>query len=171
MVQEQRELELSWLAKSFETRVWALEKQKDEQIWQLMLRTMELERLRSSLQLENESLQTISRQNQTTIQSLNQAIDLLHRENEEVKSHLAEDVGSCCDMADVTTRVEREGGVSGDGDKLGVRVICGGCGSTEACVVFLPCRHLCACDACGDDTSLCPICREEKSSSITTLVF
>lgn len=45
------------------------------------------------------------------------------------------------------------------------------CLETPKCVVFLPCKHLCVCDACGgvDDDKVtysaaklkcCPICRE-----------
>eukprot|EP00811_Abedinium_folium_P002432 NODE_12230_length_1237_cov_10.014414.p1 GENE.NODE_12230_length_1237_cov_10.014414~~NODE_12230_length_1237_cov_10.014414.p1 ORF type:complete len:175 (-),score=33.94 NODE_12230_length_1237_cov_10.014414:286-810(-) len=37
--------------------------------------------------------------------------------------------------------------------------VCVICSELEKTVVFLPCRHLCACKSCAEQVSLCPICR------------
>ncbi|KAL9672716.1 hypothetical protein QQ045_028968 [Rhodiola kirilowii] len=105
MVQEQSKLELACLIKSFETR----KSQKDEQIRQLMLGMTELQHLNSTLQLENESLQTIAREKQDIIESLiNQAIQRqLHNINNN-NYQLVEDAESCCNIDDDAVTRHRE---------------------------------------------------------------
>lgn len=158
MVQEKRRIELSQLITRFETRTLTLMNQKDEQIQQQLHHIMQLQSLSSTLQLENESLHNMTRQDQVTIESLNKTILHLH----ELKNHIVDDVESCCDVADVTL-----GRVSSEG----LSVICGRCELKEANVVFLPCRHLCVCDVCESEVDVCPFCKGDRSSSIMTLVF
>ncbi|KAL5543800.1 hypothetical protein UlMin_007584 [Ulmus minor] len=43
---------------------------------------------------------------------------------------------------------------------------CRNCGKEEACVLLLPCRHLCLCTVCGSSLHTCPICKSTKNASV-----
>ncbi|XP_078162738.1 uncharacterized protein LOC144557940 [Carex rostrata] len=44
--------------------------------------------------------------------------------------------------------------------------VCSRCRDEEACVVVLPCNHLCLCVVCELETDRCPDCRATKSGSV-----
>lgn len=44
------------------------------------------------------------------------------------------------------------------------------CHYLSACMVFLPCRHLCVCKLCDFSVSACPVCNAEKVQSIEVLL-
>jgi hypothetical protein len=48
-------------------------------------------------------------------------------------------------------------GDEGDEEANGQCVVCW---TEKKSVLFLPCRHLCSCKACGDKTTQCPLCRK-----------
>ncbi|KAF8731712.1 hypothetical protein HU200_015643 [Digitaria exilis] len=37
-------------------------------------------------------------------------------------------------------------------------IFCRTCCSREACMLILPCQHVCACKPCGDNLTVCPMC-------------
>ncbi|GAA0143273.1 hypothetical protein LIER_03997 [Lithospermum erythrorhizon] len=43
---------------------------------------------------------------------------------------------------------------------------CRSCGKEEACVLVLPCRHLCLCSGCDSYVHICPVCESNKSCSL-----
>lgn len=57
--------------------------------------------------------------------------------------------------------------VEGNEEDAGNGGKCVVCWDADKSVLFLPCRHLCACKACSDKSSDCPLCRQpilEKTS-------
>ena len=48
--------------------------------------------------------------------------------------------------------------------------VCNICMDSEADVVFMPCRHMCACSSCGDRLANCPICRKSIDHYIKVYV-
>ncbi|KAF5730818.1 hypothetical protein HS088_TW19G00418 [Tripterygium wilfordii] len=44
--------------------------------------------------------------------------------------------------------------------------MCRNCGKGGACVLLLPCRHLCLCRVCGSNLHTCPICKSTKNASL-----
>ncbi|KAF5728201.1 BOI-related E3 ubiquitin-protein ligase 3 [Tripterygium wilfordii] len=44
--------------------------------------------------------------------------------------------------------------------------MCRNCGKGGACVLLLPCRHLCLCTVCGSNLHTCPICKSTKNASV-----
>ncbi|KAM0947148.1 putative transcription factor C2H2 family [Dioscorea sansibarensis] len=56
------------------------------------------------------------------------------------------------------------GGGTGAGGRW--RGGCKACGKREACVVVLPCRHLCLCDGCESNVDKCPVCMTRLSSCL-----
>jgi hypothetical protein len=49
-------------------------------------------------------------------------------------------------------------GDEGDGEEANGQCVV--CWTEKKSVLFLPCRHLCSCKACGDKTTQCPLCRK-----------
>uniref|UniRef100_A0A0A9AQI4 RING-type domain-containing protein n=1 Tax=Arundo donax TaxID=35708 RepID=A0A0A9AQI4_ARUDO len=45
-------------------------------------------------------------------------------------------------------------------------LVCKLCSDNHACMLILPCRHLCACKSCGANLATCPICYSAKVDSI-----
>ncbi|KAL5213705.1 hypothetical protein ABZP36_002857 [Zizania latifolia] len=78
----------------------------------------------------------------------------------------AEDAQSCC----FETAADA---IAGDDDalsKVAVATSCRTCQHSEACVLLLPCRHLCLCRACEVAVDTCPVCAATKNASLHVLL-
>ncbi|CAN6231828.1 unnamed protein product [Urochloa humidicola] len=75
----------------------------------------------------------------------------------------AADAGSCCFGPG---REEVAGGEQAGGRSRA----CRSCGGAEACVLVLPCRHLCLCGACEGGVEACPVCAAAKNASLHVLL-
>ncbi|CAL4969090.1 unnamed protein product [Urochloa decumbens] len=80
----------------------------------------------------------------------------------------AEDARSCC----FGPGREEVDGAGAGGDQAAGRSsrACRSCGGAEACVLVLPCRHLCLCGVCEADVEACPVCAAAKNASIHVLL-
>jgi E3 ubiquitin-protein ligase BOI and related proteins len=86
---------------------------------------------------------------------LDQAISTVAEGSGGCDGYYAEDAQSCVegseDRADVARRRRR---------------VCGVCGGNEACVLLLPCKHLCLCRECEHMSATCPLCFSMKNASL-----
>ena len=51
-------------------------------------------------------------------------------------------------------------------ERTGRSVICRVCYSRAACMLVLPCRHICACKSCEVTLTHCPICASTKANAV-----
>nr|XP_018682860.1 PREDICTED: probable BOI-related E3 ubiquitin-protein ligase 2 [Musa acuminata subsp. malaccensis] len=47
---------------------------------------------------------------------------------------------------------------------------CQACGHGKACVLLLPCRHLCLCKVCESTVDACPVCHSAKNCFIRVFI-
>ena len=76
---------------------------------------------------------------------------------------VVEDARSCC----FEPEREPRHGDSGSGC---TRAACRACGAADACVLLLPCRHLCLCGGCEAVVEACPVCAATKNASLHVLL-
>ncbi|CAN6244501.1 unnamed protein product [Urochloa humidicola] len=78
----------------------------------------------------------------------------------------ADDAGSCCFGPPGREEAASDGGEKAGGPSRA----CRSCGGAEACVLVLPCRHLCLCGACEGGVEACPVCAAAKNASLHVLL-
>ncbi|KXG30313.1 probable BOI-related E3 ubiquitin-protein ligase 2 [Sorghum bicolor] len=87
---------------------------------------------------------------------------------------VVEDARSCCFEPERERR--HEGGPDDDDDDKQARgsgctrAACRACGAADACVLLLPCRHLCLCGWCEAVVEACPVCAATKNASLHVLL-
>ncbi|ESR35830.1 ring-type domain-containing protein [Citrus sinensis] len=188
VLQEQRKQQLEVLLKKIEIKTSALLRQKDEEIAKATNRTMELEILLKKLEMESQAWQRIAQENEAMVFSLNNSLEQLKEKAFCCFNNGVEDAESCCDVEEEETEQNRvigigfgesnnnynyKGAAETEQEQRSTKMVmvCKGCNSRDSCVLFLPCRHLCACRACEAFLDSCPVCLTPKKASIEALIF
>ncbi|CAI0557534.1 unnamed protein product [Linum tenue] len=169
MLQEQRNQQLSLLLKTIESRAAALLRQKDEEIARAAKRTTELETFLRRLEMENQAWQRAAKEKEAIAVSLGHTLAQVRENpslmmtNNNINADDAE--SSCCEKegGKATATATRKSGGNGV-------VLCKSCETRGACVLFLPCRHLCSCSGCDAFLDRCPLCQAPKKATIEALM-
>lgn len=171
-LQEQRKQQFTLLLKNYESKAQFLLLQKDEEIARAIKRTTELEELLKRMEAENQTWQRVAKENEALIMSLNNSMEQLRKGGGACPSGAngVEDAESCCceipmnsgHLAAEQQRGEPEVQVN----ETGMMMTCKICSFRNSCVILLPCRHLCSCNACEAFIESCPVCNVVKKASI-----
>ncbi|XP_070043678.1 probable BOI-related E3 ubiquitin-protein ligase 2 [Nicotiana tomentosiformis] len=174
-LQEQRKQQLTLILRNYETKAQLLLKQKDEEITKAMNKSKELQDFVKRIEIENQTWQSIAKENEAIVLSLNNTIEQL-RESACVLSTNGGAVGdaqSCCDVQQMEHNVQASQQLSletGNEEQQTRKMMCKSCNCRKSCIVFLPCRHLSSCKNCDPFLHSCPVCRIEKKASIEALI-
>lgn len=132
-----------------------------------------------SLYVENQIWRDLAQTNEATATALRSNLEQViaqvqenHHQQREVDGgagELLDDAQSCCGSnyeEDLEVRMLAENAVVESRRRVDDGKLCRSCGKEEACVLLLPCRHLCLCSACGSYLNICPVCQANKSCSL-----
>ncbi|XP_002533187.3 probable BOI-related E3 ubiquitin-protein ligase 2 [Ricinus communis] len=173
-LQEQSKQHLASLMKRIESKALPLLRQKDEEIAQAAKRTTELEDFLKRIEMENQAWQRIAQENEAMVISLNNTIDQLREKASCCFDNGAEDAESCCDLnrEEEAEETEQRNRVffNNENNNEKKKMVCKACNSSDSCILFLPCRHLCSCKACEAFLDSCPLCKTVKKASIEALI-
>ncbi|TKW39444.1 hypothetical protein SEVIR_1G179300v4 [Setaria viridis] len=161
-LQEARHRNVGAVVSAVERRLRAAE----AELARALARNAELdERLRQTV-AEGHAWQDVARSHEAVAAGLRATLDnLLRSPRAEGAEGDAEDAESCCFEFE---QEEEEGAAEASAGTT--RAACRSCGAADACVLLLPCRHLCLCGWCEAVAEACPVCAATKNASLHVLL-
>ncbi|XP_074275675.1 putative BOI-related E3 ubiquitin-protein ligase 3 [Silene latifolia] len=170
-LQEQRKQQLGAIIRKLEVKAVQLLKQKDDEIAEAAKKTMELEEVVRKMEIENQTWQRISAQNEAMVFSLKNTLEQLQQQQQQEvcsssSSNNVNDVESCCKVSENKNEIEETGEIT----TRRKMAVCKVCNTRNASVLMLPCRHMCSCKVCDDLVNACPVCKSPKMASIDALI-
>ncbi|KAK4752771.1 hypothetical protein SAY87_021569 [Trapa incisa] len=146
----------------------ALEKmhEKEVQLEAICKKNMELEQQIAQLVVESSAWQQHSRYHDNMISNLNYNLQKIHAVSRDSKEGCGDsevdDTASCCHVLPTDQHLQHYGE---NGEKK-EPMLCRFCSIRQACMLLLPCKHLCLCKECESKIAFCPLCRSIKSSGM-----
>ncbi|KAM7524673.1 hypothetical protein LguiA_014575 [Lonicera macranthoides] len=148
--------------------------EKEEQIQRMGKLNLFLQEKVKTLLVENQLWRNMAQTNEATAISLRSNL-------EQVLAHVSEDrfakpgaavpaeadeAESCCGSTCEEEGAEVRTLAAGE-DQCTLARMCRKCGEREACVLLLPCRHLCLCSVCGSSLmNSCPVCNISMDATV-----
>ncbi|XP_062225528.1 probable BOI-related E3 ubiquitin-protein ligase 2 [Phragmites australis] len=136
-------------------------------------RNAELEEKARQMGAEGQAWMGIAKSNEAVASRLRATLDQLLQSScaataaAAVGEGEAEDAQSCCFEAPAADANYDDDDVS---RSKAAAASCKACSGGQACVLLLPCRHLCLCRACEATVDACPICAAIKNATLHVLV-
>lgn len=165
LLREQRKRQVVTLLKKVEAEAIHMLSRKDEEIAQARMKRMELEELLTRLEEENQAWRKVAEEKEAMVLSLYNTLEHVNNGFNNNNNGAISDEGSCCNQED-----DVEVDVEVEESERKMMVNCKSCGCGKACVLFLPCRHVCSCRECEGMLQSCPVCRTPKKATIEILI-
>ncbi|KAK9677542.1 hypothetical protein RND81_11G150600 [Saponaria officinalis] len=173
-LQEQRKQQIGAIIKKLESKTLQLLKQKDDEIEVATKRAIELQEIVKKLELENQAWQRIALENEAIVFSLNNTLEQLKQQQQQEEccsssssSNEVEDGKSSCNNNILDNNKSNNNTIKGE---TSVVVVCKVCKIRNACVLLLPCKHMCCCKVCDVVVDNCPLCNSPKMATIHALI-
>ncbi|KAK6947264.1 hypothetical protein RJ641_000737 [Dillenia turbinata] len=181
---ERRRIHSRRIAEVVEEGIMKRLRAKEEEIEKIGRLNCALEERVKSLCIENQIWRDLAQTNEATANALRTNLEQVLEQVRDDHQHyqtpqnevvaLTDDAVSSCGSAGGYCGVEREEGEEevkrrrrlAEEEVKDRRRLCRNCGKEEACVLLLPCRHLCLCTVCGSTLHTCPVCRSNKNASV-----
>ncbi|CAL0328825.1 unnamed protein product [Lupinus luteus] len=184
-LEEKRKRQARMLMEAVEVGMMKKLKSKEEEIEKIEKLNYALQEKVKSLCIENQIWRDLAQTNEATantlrtnlVQILSQARDNDGEHGGATMGAVVEEAESCCGSNDENEGWRMIGRGAQDKEVVeegsGSRVmknengrLCRKCGKDESCVLILPCRHLCLCNACASSLYTCPICNSFKNATL-----
>ncbi|XP_031255259.1 probable BOI-related E3 ubiquitin-protein ligase 3 [Pistacia vera] len=171
-IEERRKRQARRILDAIEESVMKKLRAKEEEIEKMGKLNWALEERVKSLCMENQIWRDLAQSNEAAANALRSNLEqvLAATQAKDVRTpgggfqddEVIDDAQSCCGSScdgDEKERRRSDGGESTSG-------MCRNCRKEEACVLLLPCRHLCLCTVCGSGLHTCPVCKSVKTGSV-----
>nr|CAD1837545.1 unnamed protein product [Ananas comosus var. bracteatus] len=134
---------------------------KDVEVDDINKKNSELEEQIKQLAMEVAAWQQRAKYNENMINALKYNIEQVYAQSRDNKEGCGDsevdDTASCCDGGAIKLHL-----LDKDRKDNKHSMVCNVCKVNEACMLLLPCRHLCLCKECESKLSFCPLCQSSK---------
>nr|XP_010926405.2 probable BOI-related E3 ubiquitin-protein ligase 2 [Elaeis guineensis] len=136
-------------------------REKEAEVEEINKRNMELEEQMKQLAMDVGAMQHRAKYNENMITHLKYSLDQVYAQRRDNKEGCGDsevdDTASCCNGGVINFQLTCK-----ENKNLKESMACKICRVNEACMLLLPCRHLCLCKECENKLSFCPLCQSSK---------
>ncbi|RWW03289.1 hypothetical protein GW17_00033561 [Ensete ventricosum] len=144
---------------SVEEKIFRKIREKESEVEGINKKNLELEEQMKQLAMEVSTWQQRAKYNESMINSLKYNLEQLYAQSKANKEgcgdNEVDDTASCCNGDTDRQLMFKQ---NKDIESMACKV----CRVNEACMLLLPCRHLCLCKECESKVSVCPLCHSSK---------
>ncbi|MBA0565928.1 hypothetical protein Golob_010783 [Gossypium lobatum] len=144
-----------------EEKVFQKLREKEAEVENINKKNMELEEKMEQLTMEAGAWQQRARYNENMITALKFNLQQVYAQSRDSKEGCGDsevdDTASCCNGRAIDFQLL----CKENSDKKEL-MTCKVCAVNEACMLLLPCKHLCLCKSCESKLSFCPLCQSSK---------
>ncbi|XVF36293.1 hypothetical protein REPUB_Repub19eG0045700 [Reevesia pubescens] len=136
-------------------------REKEAEVENINKKNMELEERMEQLTMEAGAWQQRARYNENMSTALKFNLQQVYAQSRDSKEGCGDsevdDTASCCSGRAIDFHL-----LSKENSDMKELMICKVCRVNEACMLLLPCKHLCLCKGCESKFSFCPLCQSSK---------
>ncbi|XWS25598.1 hypothetical protein CRYUN_Cryun27aG0081500 [Craigia yunnanensis] len=144
-----------------EEKVFQKLREKDAEVENMNKKNMELEERMEQLTMEAGAWQQRARYNENMIIALKFNLQQVCAQSRDSKEGCGDsevdDTASCCNGRAIDFH-----SLCKENSDMKELMTCKVCRVNEACMLLLPCKHLCLCKGCESKLSFCPLCQSSK---------
>ncbi|XP_022772883.1 probable BOI-related E3 ubiquitin-protein ligase 2 [Durio zibethinus] len=136
-------------------------REKEAEVENINKKNMELAERMEQLTMEAGAWQQRARYNENMITALKFSLQQVYAQSRDSKEGCGDsevdDTASCCNGRVIDFHL-----LCKENSDMKELMTCKICRVNEACMLLLPCKHLCLCKACESKLSFCPLCQSSK---------